>query len=169
MWIDGNFNRSSMYIYFRPSAPPARQAPLFRVTRASFSMGRNAAAPLKTEDSIDAVFGFNIAVFRMVLTGSLDSKTALDIERGFIFEPPFFDQFESAKISLETGWAYKNLNLSIKSGYLFRAEKENIWDFSLYGSFKMGKIGRVSLKIAASEFPVKWNYTFSWRLGRISF
>ena len=167
--INGNFNRGSLYLYFRPSAPPPRQVPFFRITRASLSLGRNASTPQKTEDSLDAVLGFNIAFLRMVLTGSLDSRTVLNADEIFIYLPPFFAKFDSAKISLETGWSYKNLNLSIKSGYMFRAEKENIWDFSLYGSFRIGKIGRVSLKIAASEFPVKWNYTLSWRVGRISF
>jgi hypothetical protein len=49
-------------------------------------------------------------------------------------------------------------------GYMIRAQKEPIWDFSLNSSLKTGNIGRVSLKIASTDFPDKWNYAFSWRL-----
>ena len=165
--IEETFERGNISLFFRPSAPRGRAVPLFRFTRASFSLNRNAVNPLKTEDSLDAALGFNIRSLRMVLSGKLNSRSALDDTN--IFSLPIFEGFESSKISLEAAFGIKNVSFRISSGYMFRAEKDNIWDFSLYGSLTMKNYGRISLKIAATEFPHKWNYYISWRLGRFTF
>ena len=161
------FDRGSLYFYFRPSAPRGRSVPVFRVTKASLSFARNADSPQKTDNSLDAVFGFNIRAFRFVLTGNLDSRSVL--EKNNIFLPPFFGHFQSFRIALESGWSFKNVSLTAKTGYAIRKGKTNIWDFSLNTSINLWKMGRIGFKIASSEFPHKWNYTISYRLGRFTF
>ncbi|MDR0312364.1 MAG: hypothetical protein LBI14_02080 [Treponema sp.] len=163
-----DFNRSSIDIYFRPSAPPARSNPFFRFTRVSLSLSRNAVNPLKTEDSISAVLAFNISVLRFVFTGNIHSLTNLSENDLFLALPlpPCFDNFESSKISSEVSWNLKGVQFSLKAGYLIRAEKDNIWDFSLNTSLRFAKIGRISFRVAAPEFPDKWTYTLSWRLEK---
>ena len=167
--IGESFYKGSLYAYYRPSAPKGKSVPPFRISRASLYIARNAAEPLKTDDSLTAVLGFNFNVFRFVLTGNLDCKTALENDSFNIGLPPFFDRFESSKISLETAWSFYNIGFNFKTGYLFNAVKDNVWDFSLNSSVKFSKIGRISLIIAASDFPLKWNYTVSWRMGKFSF
>jgi hypothetical protein len=161
-----DFDRSSIDFYFRPSSPPARSNPFFRFTRASLSLSRNAVNPLKTEDSISAVLAFNISILRFVFTGNIYSLTSLNKDELFLALPlpPCFDLFKSSKISSEISWSIKGVQFSIKAGYLIRAEKNNIWDFSLNTSLRLAKLGRISFKIAAPEFPDKWTYTLSWRL-----
>jgi hypothetical protein len=153
-------------VYFRPSAPKGKNIPFFRITRASLYTERNAAVPLKTEDSLTAVLGFNLNTLRLTLTGNLDCLTALD---NHVFSPPFFGQFDSSKISLDTAWGLRGVSFSFKTGYLFRAQKDNIWDFSLNSAVKITSLGRISLKIETTEFPLKWDYTVAWRIGRFSF
>jgi hypothetical protein len=162
-----DFNRGSLSVYFRPSAPRGKQVPLFRFARASLGLSRNAVNPLKTSDSLDVMAAFNFRTLRTVCTGSLDSMSVFDTKQNpFPLPiPPFFENFESAKISGEISWSIKSLQLRYKMGYTIRAEKDPIWDFSLNNSLKTGNIGRVSLKISSSDFPDKWEYTLSWRLA----
>jgi hypothetical protein len=163
-----DFERSSFAIYFRPSAPPPRSNPFFRFTRASFSLSRNAVNPLKTEDSISAALAFNLSVMRFVFTGNLHSLTSLNGDELFLALPlpPSFDRFESSRITSEVSWNLKGIQFSARAGYLMRAEKDNIWDFSLNTSLRLAKIGRISFKVAAPEFPDKWTYSLSWRLEK---
>ena len=164
-WAE-DFERGSMQIYFRPSAPPGRTLPLFRFSRASLSLGRNAVNPMKTEDSLDVLAAFNLRTLRLVVTGSLDSQSVFDADKSPfpLLIAPGFENFGSAKFSAEAAYNIKGLQLRHKIGYMIRAEREPIWDFSLHGALRMGKLGRVSLRIAAPEFPDKWNYALSWRM-----
>ena len=163
------FNRGSFSVYYRPSSPKGRTVPAFRITKVSAAFARNSVDPHKTTDSFDTVLGFNIFALRMALTGNLDSITALNDENYSVFSFPFFDDFQSFKLSLDTSWTYKIFSLSIKTGYTARAAKDDILDFSFYTSLNMRKYGRLSFKIASTDFPAKWNYTISWRLGRFLF
>jgi hypothetical protein len=123
--------------------------------------------PQKTDDSLDVMAAFNFRTLRTVFTGSLNSLSVFDTEQSpFPFPiPPCFENFESAKMSGEISWGIKALQLRYKMGYMIRAEKDPIWDFSLNSSLKTGNIGRVSLKISSTDFPDKWAYTLSWRLA----
>ena len=86
---------------------------------------------------------------------------------------PFFESFDSFKLSGELGWKttsirfgsinFGNVDLKARLGYTIREGKKNLWEPSLNCSFKPGKWGRFSLKIASTDFPEKWNYTLSWR------
>jgi hypothetical protein len=115
---------------------------------------------------MSAVVAFNISVLRFVFTGNIHSLTSLDESDLFLALPlpPSFDNFESSKISSEVSWNLKGVQFSAKAGYLIRAEKDNVWDFSFSTSIRLARIGRISLKVASPEFPDKWTYTLSWRL-----
>jgi hypothetical protein len=164
--IDDDFTRSSIDVYFRPSAPPPRTSQFFRFARASFGLSRNASNPQKTADTMSAVIAFNISMLRFVFTGNIHCLTALDENDLFLALPlpPSFEDFESSKISSEVSWNLKGVQFSAKAGYLIRAEKDNVWDFTFSTSLRLARIGRISLKVASPEFPDKWTYTLSWRL-----
>ena len=159
-----DFERASFNVYFRPSAPPGRAVPLFRFSRASIHFSRNAVNPLKTEDSLDLMAAFNFRTLRTVFTGSLNSQSVFENKPFPLPIPPSFQVFDSAKISGELAWNIKALQLRYKMGYMIRAEKDPIWDFSLNAALRIAKLGRVSLRIAAPEFPDKWTYGITYRM-----
>ena len=165
---DPGFNSGTFNVYFRPSAPRGRTLPLFRFTRTSLTLGRNAVDPLKTQDSINASLGFNIMSLRFVLTGNFQGLSVLDDMQNPLFSSPFFDESVSSKYSIEAGFGLGNVSFRINTGYTFREEKDNILDFSLYSSISFDRFGRLSFRIAATEYPDKWNYYLTWRLGRLS-
>jgi hypothetical protein len=161
-----DFDRGSLNIYYRPSAPRGKAVPLFRFTRASLNLSRNAVDSEKILDSLDILTAFNFRTLRTVFTGSIDGRSAFDSEQ-FLFPlpiPPCFENFESFKVSGEITWVLKTIQLRYKMGYMVRAEKDPILDFSLNGSLKTGNFGRVSFKITSTDFPEKWTYNLSWRL-----
>ena len=139
---------------------------MFRLSRTSLTIARNASNPLKTADSLDVVLAFNINILRIALTYNLDSLTPLENGIPFMALPlrPGFEDFQSAKFSSEFSSTVKGVLMSFKAGYLMRSEKDDIWDFSLYTSMRLQNLGRFSFKIAALDFPSKWSYSLSWRL-----
>jgi len=168
-------NRGGLSAYFRPSAPTAaskRNDPFrVRFSRSSLSLNRDARNPEKTADSVDALAGFNFGPFSTVFSFSLHSLSCLDEDAGIfpLFGTPFFRTFDSFKLSGEMGWnppnfRFGNLDFKSRLGYTIREGKKNLWEPSLNCSFKPGKWGRFSLKIASTDFPEKWNYTIAWRL-----
>jgi hypothetical protein len=169
-----DLNRGGLSVYFRPSAPTAatkRNDPFrVRFSRSSLSLNRDARNPEKTSDSLDALAGFNFGPLTTVFSFSLDSLSHLDETSGSpLFGAPFFETFDSFKVSGELGWKplnfrFGSLDLKARLGYTLREGKKNLWEPSLNCSFKPGKWGRFSLKIASIDFPEKWNYTFGWRL-----
>jgi hypothetical protein len=164
--FEESFNRGEASIYFRPSAPSAKNRPPFYFSRASLTLSRDARAPLKTKDSLDAMAGFNFGSWRMVLSGALDCRSVFEAdEKPFPFPlQPAFEDFESFRGAGELGWSKGIVTISTKAGYTVKAEKENVWDLVVNASVKPGKWGRVGLKIASAQFPEKWNYTLTWRL-----
>ena len=162
------FDRSSLSIYYRPSAPQPKHIPFFRFTRASLSLNRNASLPAKTDDSLEVMAGFNMGSFRNVLSGNIHCLSALDPHKAAAFPvPPCFGNFNTAKISADTSWGARALQLRFGMGYTIRAGKDNIWDLSLNSSVKLKNFGRLGLKISAPDFPDKWSYALSWRLERV--
>ena len=168
--IGESFSRGNASVYFRPSAPTAaekRKAPsLFRFTRASLSVSRDARKPEKTADSISALAGFNFGPINSAFTFSFHNLSSLEEES--LFQFPAFGNFDSFKVSGELGWKPPKLSigaidLKTRLGYTIRAEKDPLWELSFNGSIKPGKWGRIGLKIASADFPDKWNFTLSWR------
>jgi len=168
--IGESFSRGNASIYFRPSAPTAaekRNAPsIFRFTRASLSVARDARKPEKTADSISALAGFNLGPLTSAFSFSFHSLSYLAEENLFKF--PAFENFDSFKVSGELGWkppklSIGTIDLKTRVGCAIRAGKNPLWDLSLNGSIKPGKWGRIGLKIASTDFPNKWNFNLSWR------
>ena len=164
------FQRSSLSVYFRPSAPSAKAArentfPI-RFSRASLDFNRDARTPAKTDDTLAALFGFYLGPISAVFSCSLHSLSSLE-EGGTppLFQSTVFETFESFKISGELGFNAGIFNLRTTLGYTTRAEKDPIWEPSVNASVRPGKWGRLSLNIAATDFPGKWNYTLSWRFA----
>jgi hypothetical protein len=172
--IGESFNRGSASIYFRPSAPSAaekRNAPsLFRFTRASLSVARDARKPKQTADSISAQAGFSLGPVSSAFSFSLHSLSLLGDEN--LFQFPAFENFDSFKVSGELDWkppklriGVIDLNSELKTtlGCTIRAGKNPLWELSFNGSIKPGKWGRIALKIASTDFPGRWNFNLSWR------
>ena len=164
------FNRANLSIYFRPSAPTAAQKKRntfpVRLSRASISLNRDARNPEKTADTLDALAGFYFGPLSTVFSCSLHSVSTLDREGKIkpLFQTPAFEDYESFKVACELGLKPGIFDLRTKLGYTARAKKAPLWEPSLNVSVKPGKWGRIGLKIASTDFPEKWNYTFSWRL-----
>jgi hypothetical protein len=158
------FNRGSLSVYFRPSAPPGKASPLFRFTRASLTLSRDARVKEKTADTLEALAGFNIGPLRTVFSGSLHSSSAL--ESGAVPSPlplpPCFGEFEAVKFSGELSLAAGIFQFRARTGYALKAEKDPAWDLSFGASVRPGKWGRIGLKAAAEDFPDQWSYTLSW-------
>ena len=174
--LEEDLNRGNLSIYFRPSAPSAaakRNNPfLVRFSRASLGISRDARNPLKTADNLDALFGLNFGPFSSVFSFHLHSLSVLDqkSEAPPLFSSPFYEAFDSFKVSGELGWKLSNfplgaMDIKTRVGYTTRANKEPIWDLSYNCSVRPGKWGRIGLKIASTDFPEKWNYTLSWRFS----
>jgi hypothetical protein len=172
--IGESFSRGSASVYFRPSAPTAaekRNSPsLFRFTRASLSVARDARKPGKTADSISALAGFNLGPFTSAFSFSFHSLSLLGGES--LFQFPAFENFDSFKVSGELGWKPPKLSigainpqidLKTRLGCTIKAGKDPLWELSLNGSIKPGQWGRIGLKIASTDFPDKWNFTLNWR------
>ena len=165
-----SFNRGAFSVYFRPSAPSAaekRRSPyLFRLSRTSISFSRDARTPEKTADSLDALAGFYLGPFSPVFSASLHSLSAIGEKNEAIslFHFPLFENFDSFKFSGELGWNPGIFNARAKLGRTIFAKKDSVWDLSMNLSVRPGKWGRLSLNIASSDFPEKWNYTLGWRL-----
>jgi len=168
-------NRGGLSVYYRPSAPTAaakRNDPFrIRFSRSSLSLNRDARNPEKTADTLDALAGFNLGPLTSVFSFSLHNISGLEVNSGIppLFGVPLFGTFDSFKVSGELGWKplnfrFGSLDLKARLGYTVREGKKNLWEPSLNCSLKPGKWGRFSLKIASTDFPEKWNYTFGWRL-----
>ena len=164
------FDRFSFSLYFRPSAPGAaekRASPHpVRFTRASLGFNRDARNPLKTSDSLDLGGAFNLGFLSSGISFSLHSLSSLEESTlPPLFQLPVFESFESFKVSLQLGWKPGILDLSLSFGYTIRAKKDPVWGFSVNGSVRPGKWGRIGLKIASADLPEKWEYTLSWRFS----
>ena len=167
--LDEDFSRGNLSLYFRPPAPTAteKRNSLFplRFTRASLSLNRDARAPAKTADSLDALAGFSLGPLSSVFSCSLHSLSCLNEEDGTspLFQFPAFETFQSFKISGELGIKPSIFDIRIRLGYTIRKKKDPLWEPSLNCSVRPGKWGRLGLKITYTDFPEKWNYTVSWR------
>ena len=165
-----DFNRGAVSAYFRPSAPTAaerRKHPyMLRFSRASFSLSRDARTPAKTANSLNTLLAFNSGPFSISFSCILHSLSCLEEDGAVqpLFQSLIFEQFESFKVSGELGIKAGIADIKTRLGYTVREKKEPLWESALNFSVRPGKWGRLSLNIASSDFPLKWNYTASWRL-----
>ena len=167
--VDEPFDRGSLSIYFRPSAPTAAEKrnnsfPV-RFSRASLSMSRDARNPEKTADSFDALAGFSFGPLSAVFSCSLHCLSCLDDENETwpLFRPQFFEKFDSFKVSGEFSFKIGIFDLRTRLAYTARENKDPLWEPSINCSVKPGKWGRIGLRVASTDFPDKWEYTLSWR------
>ncbi|MCL2602342.1 MAG: hypothetical protein FWD91_05970, partial [Treponema sp.] len=169
--LDGNFQRGSVSLLYRPPAPsPAqRRANTHRIrfARASASFSRDARTPEKTIDTLSALAGFNFGIASATISSAFSGLSELQAngETSALFQPTAFEEFDSLKVSGELGFNLNPLNIRTKLGYTTRANKSPLWEYSLNCSFRPSRWSRLSLNIAATDFPQKWNYTLSWRYG----
>ena len=171
--LEEPFERGSFSLYYRPSAPSAaerRLAKPLRFTRASLGINRDARNPEKTNDTASALAAFNLGPFSTVFSGTLQSLSCLEPAAGAqpLIAFPFFESFESFRVSAELGFRpfiprLGSLDLRGRAAYTIRAEKKDLLELSLNTSLRPGKWGRVGFRIASTDFPEKWNYTLSWR------
>jgi hypothetical protein len=163
------FEQGSVSFYLRPSSRTTKKNAVSQgLSRVSFSLSRDGRTREKTKDSAEASLGFNLGPFRTVFSGVYTALTVFDSGDNPFPLPlsPAFGTYDSAKVSGEISWSPGIFQLRTKWGYTMRKEKESVWDASLYGSARIGKHNRLSLKIAAPVFPKEWNYTLSWRFER---
>ena len=172
--LEDGFNRGNLSVYYRPSAPTAaeRRSETFpiRFNRASISLNRDARDPLKTSDVLDAMAAYTLVPLSGSFSINLMGLDNLSETNGFsglpLFQPVFFDDFESMKISSEISFKPGIFDVRTRLGHTFRAKKDPVWDFSLNISALPGKWGRFGLRIASTDFPERWNYTLNWRLNK---
>jgi hypothetical protein len=160
------FEQGSVSLYLRPSSRTKKKNALPQgLSRVSFSLARDGRTREKTKDTAEASAGFNLGPFRTVFSGAYTALTVFDSGDNPFPLPlsPAFGAYDSAKVSGEISWSPGIFQLRTKWGYTMRKDKESLWDASFYGSARIGKHNRLSLKIAAPLFPEEWNYTLSWR------
>ena len=166
-----NFNRSSAGIYYRFPLSARNSADIIRFTVISVSAGRNAVNSRKINDSFSGSFGLRLSLARIGIknpfginvAGSITGLTASE-------NPSFFPIVDdawalgSASISLELTWLPLIFQFRTKTEYTYNAGKDDNWEFSIYTSARF-KSGRLSVKAASPDFPVKWDLTVTWRLN----
>jgi hypothetical protein len=160
------FEQGSFSLYFRPSSQIKKKHTLPQgLSRVSFSLGRDGRTREKTKDTAEVSAGFNLGSFRILFSGVYTALTVFEFEDTPFPLPlsPAFGTYDTAKVSGTISWSPGIFQLRTQWGYMMQKEKESLWDASFYGSARIGKHNRLSLKIAAPVFPQEWNYTLSWR------
>jgi hypothetical protein len=165
--LEKPFEQGSVSLYFRPSnRTKKKNASLQGLSRISLSLRRDGRTREKTKDIAEASMGFNLGPIRTAFSGAYTALTVFNPEDNPFPLPllsPAFGVYDSAKISGEISWSPGIFQLRTKLGYTMQKEKESIWDASFYGSARIGKHNRLSLKIATPVFLKEWNYTLNWR------
>jgi len=155
-----NFNRSSTGIYYR--FPVKRDNSPVRISTISLSADRNATDHLKIHDSYSGNLNININPLRIYLAGSFKGFSKPDIDPNPY--PILSDwSWEATSISWEFLWTHGIFQLRSKTGCTISAKKDEKWDFSVSTSARF-KQGRLTIKAASPDFPLKWNWSASWRI-----
>jgi len=169
--LDEDFERGSVSVFYRRPAPTAAQrregAQRIRFSRASVSFNRDARTPERSIDTLNALAGFNFGLLSAAFSAGYTGLSALEAnsETSALFQPGFFENFESFRATGELGLNSSPFNIRTRLSYTTRANTDPLWEFSLNCSFRPSRWSRLTLNIAATDFPGKWNYTISWRYG----
>jgi hypothetical protein len=145
------FNRGTAQIYYRFQTAAPRSAPLFRPSRVSLSLSRDASDPGALADSASALWAFALWRVPLVLQGDI---------HGILREAEDYE-FVSAKMSAEASYTLKLFSFSLKPGYVISKKKGGQAEIGASASIR-GKWGRLSLK--ASLADQGWEAGLSWRL-----
>jgi hypothetical protein len=168
------FYRSATQFYYHFPTAPAKSARLFRPSRVSLTLNRDAGIPDKLEDRVTALAGFKLWEVPLVFQASL-TGTCADARSAQPFPAPDYPHdFESARISAEASYtrriegsekprSFKTVQFGTKLGYTMKQRGENQVETSLSASAR-GKWGRFTLKVHAGDFPRDWDFGVSWRL-----
>jgi hypothetical protein len=187
------FERSSIGLYYRfPASSAVFKEGTFplRVSRITLNASRNASDIKKINDGVDASLGLSLNLPPLLLPKTLLPASAAKVKNPkpkvyplninlaasidwlgrtdeqvspFPFFPP--GEFDSAKTSAELLWSPGIFQFRTKLGYTAYAKKDNQWEASVSTAIRF-KHGRFSVKFAWPQFPEKWNYTLSWRVGK---
>ena len=163
----GDFNRFSAGFYYRFPAAARNSGDIFRFTRISLTLDRNAKNPLKIADGLSGYVGFSLnfrnlginSPFGVNISGSIKGVELPEDDA----EEPWL--MNSSGINCEFTWSPLNFQFKTKTGYTINAKNEEKWLFSLSGAARF-KYGRLSLKLESPDFPEKWNLTVSWNLQK---
>jgi len=163
------FNRSTTDVYYRFPVSAANRYNLIRLTRISFSAGRNAVNHSKTSDSFSGTIGLSVSL-RQIGINSLFSINFSGSVKGLsaITNPPLFPLlgdswlWNSTSASCEIIWSPAFLQFRVKAEYSLIVEKPDKWGLSMNVSARF-KHGRLSIKADSPDFPEKWDWSVSWR------
>jgi hypothetical protein len=162
-----DFNRVSAGFYYRFPAAAKNSVSIFRLTRISLTVDRNAENPQKIADGLSGYVGFSLNLrnlrinspFGINISGSIKGLTSSEADP----EEPWL--MNSSGINCEFTWSPLIFQFKTKAGYSVNAKNDEKWLFSLSGAARF-KYGRLSLKLESPDFPEKWSMTVSWNLQK---
>jgi hypothetical protein len=148
------FYRGSVQIYYRFQTTPPRSPRLFRPSRISLTINRDASDPENKADSISALWAFALKKIPLVFQGDL---------QGIYREAEEDYEFASMKVSAEASCAVKPFQFSVKPGYAIDKKREGQAEIGASASIR-GKWGQLTLKASAADSGRDWEAGLSWRL-----
>ena len=165
--LGGDFNRISAGFYYRFPAAARHNSDIFRFTRISLTLDRNAENPQKITDGLSGYVGFSLNLrnlginnpFGVNISGSIKGLTSSEAD------PEELWLLNTSGINCEFTWSPLNFQFKTKTGYSINAKNEEKWLFSLSGAVRF-KYGRLSLKVESPDLPEKWSLTVSWNLQK---
>jgi hypothetical protein len=147
------FYKASVQLYYRFQTAPPRSARLFRPSRVSATISRDASDGANKADGVSALWGFALGKVPLVLQGDL---------HGIYRDDPGDYEFASAKLSAEASYAVKPFRFSVKPGYAVNKKGEGQAAIGASAAV-LGNWGRLSLN-ASADSEGDWEVGVSWRL-----
>jgi hypothetical protein len=190
------FDRSAASLSWRLPGPGKNGGGPFRLTRISLGADRNAQDRDKILDRLDLGLGFTLnpllfgraanaatAATAATATSAATAATAAAAgHRGFFNSPLGFSlsgtvkgrtaaapgsphAFESAGAAGEISWQPGFFQFKTRAACEWKKTPEATWEVSASAAVRF-RSGRLTVKIAAPDFPGEWNGTVSWRLEK---
>ena len=148
------FYRGSVQFYYRFQTAPPRSPRLFRPSRVSLTLNRDASDPENKADSIAALWACALGKVALVFQGDLQG----------IYREALGDyEFVSATTGAEASCALKPFQFSVKPEYAIDKNGEGQTAIGASASIR-GKWGRLSLKASVADPGREWDAGVSWRL-----
>jgi hypothetical protein len=147
------FYKGSVQLYYRFQTVPPRSERLFRPTRVSVTVSRDASDAANKADGVSALWAFALGKVPLVFQGDL---------HGIYRKDPGDYEFASAKASAEASYALKPFLFSVKPGYAVNKKGEGQAEIGASASAR-GRWGRLTLK-ASADSGGDWEAGVSWRL-----